>query len=211
MAVLSKYPGLEVTVVVNGQPLQEYNDDDGENPQSSAVTKYVEAQSGARFWVEFRFKPPFPVYYGVQVLLSIDGKALVAHCLYANEIYQYISRWKSAGWKRNGEWVEQRFCFSKLDIGNYPTHCFCITGHLHAALVEEAPMSRPDITALRRDLSTKGRITLEFWFAWDIKDCFYQSVSNPVQLTAPDHIPETALKGNALSHQATYVYLRRYR
>ncbi|ORY11101.1 hypothetical protein BCR34DRAFT_588098 [Clohesyomyces aquaticus] len=47
MAVLPVLPGLEVEVVVNGEPVREYDDDD--TMPDNTVSKHVEATSGGKF------------------------------------------------------------------------------------------------------------------------------------------------------------------
>jgi hypothetical protein len=51
MAVHPEYPGLTVQILVNGEPLPEYEDEDAtDNPK--VVTKYIEAQAGTDFEIE---------------------------------------------------------------------------------------------------------------------------------------------------------------
>jgi hypothetical protein len=49
MAVLPICPDLNIEILVNGVPLQEYENDSEEPGPSNTVTKYIEAQSGAEF------------------------------------------------------------------------------------------------------------------------------------------------------------------
>lgn len=55
MAILSGARGIEVQVICNGQPLQEYNDPDVEEIPRVA-TRYVEAKTGKTFAVRCKFK-----------------------------------------------------------------------------------------------------------------------------------------------------------
>ncbi|KAI1510757.1 hypothetical protein KJE20_08180 [Pyrenophora tritici-repentis] len=73
MAILSE-PGIEVAVIVNGQRLEEYDDD--EEPRPKTVTKYIEAQSGTEFAIATSFKPPFPTQCDIKTCLYIDGKIM---------------------------------------------------------------------------------------------------------------------------------------
>lgn len=120
MAVHPKHPGLEVVVTVHDSPLKEYDDDDDdENLSPDEIIKYIEAKSGARFAVTVRFKRPFPTQHDVMMHLVIDGKPMfTGHCI-RKDLYSKGMSKSTAEWKRNGKWVEQKFCFAKLDIGNY--------------------------------------------------------------------------------------------
>jgi hypothetical protein len=55
MAVLKGARGIEVQVICDGRPLQEYNDPDVEEIPRVA-TRYVEAQTGKAFAIRLRFK-----------------------------------------------------------------------------------------------------------------------------------------------------------
>ncbi|THY27019.1 hypothetical protein D6D00_05256 [Aureobasidium pullulans] len=51
MAILDSLPGVEITVVVDGEDLHEYQDTDMEDEENT-VTKYVEAVTGANFAIK---------------------------------------------------------------------------------------------------------------------------------------------------------------
>ena len=74
--------------------------------------------------------------------------------------------------------------------------------------MEEADESAP-VVALDQVLSIKGCITLSLYFIEIIEetgiDKIKYSDDRHQQLAALQDIPEKALKGNALSHQAVYV------
>ncbi|THX83186.1 hypothetical protein D6D05_03603 [Aureobasidium pullulans] len=53
MAILDSLPGVEITVVVDGEDLHEYQDTDMEDEENT-VTKYVEAVTGANFAIKFK-------------------------------------------------------------------------------------------------------------------------------------------------------------
>lgn len=50
MAMLDKYPYLNVEILVDNISFQEYDDDDGE-PDENTITIHIEAKSGAFFEV----------------------------------------------------------------------------------------------------------------------------------------------------------------
>jgi hypothetical protein len=54
MAILDAVPALEFQILVDGQPLPEYENE--EEPQDEdTVTKYIEAQSGKEFASKYKF------------------------------------------------------------------------------------------------------------------------------------------------------------
>jgi hypothetical protein len=61
MAVLPRLPGLTVDIVVNGAPQVEYepSQDDVTNDDSYTTTRYIEAEAGSNFEVNFRVAPAF--------------------------------------------------------------------------------------------------------------------------------------------------------
>jgi hypothetical protein len=65
MVISNEYPGLTAEVIVDGCPLQEYDNDEDDKP--STITKYIEASSDKDFALRFRFSPPFSVQYGVEI------------------------------------------------------------------------------------------------------------------------------------------------
>lgn len=68
---------IEVKVLVNGTPAQEYNDDEGESGGSPTVTKYIEAISGAEFAVQYELKRSLRFKSELLYIeIYIDGKSL---------------------------------------------------------------------------------------------------------------------------------------
>ncbi|PVI02425.1 hypothetical protein DM02DRAFT_589586 [Periconia macrospinosa] len=74
MAIHPSYPGLEVTIVVNGNQAKEY--DDGSDPDPNTTKRYVESITGAAFHVNFIFRKPFPASRPVSARLFVDGQQL---------------------------------------------------------------------------------------------------------------------------------------
>lgn len=73
--------------------------------------------------------------------------------------------------------------------------------------MKEAHAVAPNSTDVKHALSSKGQITLLLHFVKDIKEIGSDEYwERNVELTPLDEIPEKALKGNALSHQAAYVW-----
>jgi hypothetical protein len=78
-----------------------------------------------------------------------------------------------------------------------------------ARTVEEVHGSS-SAAGLKQILQSKGRIIMEFCFITNMR-ARKQRIANtpfdPTDLSAIGAIPEKALKGDALSHQATYVFV----
>ncbi|EUC46850.1 hypothetical protein COCMIDRAFT_4134 [Bipolaris oryzae ATCC 44560] len=184
MVTSTKYPGLEVAVHVDDEPLREYDDGD-EDPPLNTVTRYVEAKSGAEFAVITIFKPPFSPPHGVMISLIVDGSPVTSRCCRQDELFDRVFKMHAVHRKIHGEWVMQKLRFSELDI------------------VEEAPGLAANVTDVRNALSSKGKITLLLHFVKNIReigsDVYWE---RNVELTPLDEIPGEALKENALSHQA---------
>jgi hypothetical protein len=118
MAVLDGVPGLEVTVLANGAPLEEYIDADEETSRYKAV-QYVEAVSGAEFQVKHCISSAFKVKgsnRGVKIELHLDGKYVGSHILLRNRIHsEHI--FKGVQEKVDNQCIVRRMCFSELEIG----------------------------------------------------------------------------------------------
>ena len=117
MAIHPEVPGLEVKVCVQGQPLDEYDDD--KIPEPKTTTKYIEARSGEIFSIMTVFKPPFPSQYDIAIRTCIDGVKMNTHTRKRDEILQRPIPSKHYYSFQGGEWVKQRFTFAKLNIGKY--------------------------------------------------------------------------------------------
>ena len=76
MAIIKEVPGLELTVDVAGQDLQEYDDDAEEAPMPCTSTKYVEAASGATFGIATRCDPESYIYPddNIRLKVALDGE-----------------------------------------------------------------------------------------------------------------------------------------
>jgi hypothetical protein len=203
MVTNPKYPGLEVAITVDNQPLREYDDDNHEDPTSNTITKYVEAKTGASFAVTVNFKPSFSAAHGVLIRISVDGEPLFRWHLARKSLSSRSLKGDCIRWQENGKWVEQKLCFSELNIGNYSKARVLIAIYSHILTVEEAQGSAPDSTALRDALSKKGLITISLQFIKKIRVVRSRRGSGrSTEYIALENVPEKALKGEALSHQA---------
>jgi len=102
---------------VQGQPLDEYDDD--KIPEPKTTTKYIEARSDEMFSIMTVFKPPFPNQYDVGVRTCIDGVIMNTTTRERDEILQRPMSSEHYFSCQGGEWVKQKFTFAKLNIGKY--------------------------------------------------------------------------------------------
>ena len=117
MAIHPELPGLEVKVYVQGQPLDEYDDD--KIPEPKTTTKYIEARSDEEFSIVTVFKPPFPNQYDVGVQTCIDGVKMNTRVRKRDEIFQRPMSSNHYPSYQGGDWVKQKFTFAKLNISKY--------------------------------------------------------------------------------------------
>jgi hypothetical protein len=119
MAVLAGVSGLEVEILVNGQPLQEYEDHSAEVP-AHTTERYVEAQSDAHFEIHYTFKAPFPADRPISMIVTIDGHDVDEPLIRPTELFQengHISRGVISNVR--SRWVVQKYCFSAIQISEY--------------------------------------------------------------------------------------------
>jgi hypothetical protein len=116
MAVHPDYPELTVDIVVEGSALQEYPNPDPE-PSPKAVTKYVEATSGAKFSVRWNIPKPLFEKYGVRACIRLDGVDMIkkGYRYYKNRATGVQHIINSSGAYIGGVDMGQDFQFSKLD------------------------------------------------------------------------------------------------
>jgi hypothetical protein len=122
MAIIEAIQGLEVTIQVDGRPIQEYQqppDDDDDN--NKRVTRYVVAEPGKKFTVKIRRRHGYnasPADIDLVARLSVDGKFAKAFFLptwsYPDCTRLFDSIDKDLG---SGRWAKQNFVFSNLVFG----------------------------------------------------------------------------------------------
>lgn len=89
MAILKSLPGLEVTIRVDGKPLQEYDDDEEEEAEveetpvaeyqaAKTVSKYVEVASDKEFLISITLWTSFKMdFEALMAPIKIDGKHVI--------------------------------------------------------------------------------------------------------------------------------------
>jgi hypothetical protein len=116
MAVTQDNPSIKASIVVNGVALQEYDDDEGQ-AESTAVTKYVEAITGAEFAIQYRFdkKPK----HHVRVNFLLDGKEITGQYTFPEDFIRSSLVQTSYGVISDdgNKWQVQNYAFSDLQTG----------------------------------------------------------------------------------------------
>jgi hypothetical protein len=117
MAITEAHPRIKAEVRVDGVALQEY-DDDGESTQPDAVTKYIEASSGATFDICFQITRSWPST-SVLFFIYLGGKYSRGNFTqqkdYRGTSYEHVI--EGSQHTKNGQWFVSKFAFSVLNIG----------------------------------------------------------------------------------------------
>lgn len=110
-------PRLKVFVSVGGVALEEHVDEDDEQ-KPEAVTKYIEAVSGAEFTVDVELQKPWPDY-SVLIDYHLDGKWMRGTFIRQEDFVGTCAKRSAAGIPHSvdKDWYIRNFCFSDLVIG----------------------------------------------------------------------------------------------
>ncbi|KAL1626002.1 hypothetical protein SLS56_007060 [Neofusicoccum ribis] len=186
MVVLDSVPGLDVQVHVSGKPAEEFANDDEQDDRRGA-TRYVEAVSGAEFHVQWTFVASEFKYrnWAINGLVYIDGKYADGR-IFRPETVKHLESFtvKMTGvWKKEkGRYVERPMIFSDL-------------------MIDEAGQSAA-IKGLKEKLDLLGEISVRFYRGRAVPAVGEGSRKS---FSTIDKVPEKALKGRAVSHQARFI------
>lgn len=128
---------VDVRVIVNGQPLQEYLEPEDEEAGENQLVRYIEAAVDQHFEVSIRWLPGFQLKNALNLVhfLTMDGQFWVPHqpveckgllssntALNTEASYSYKSASLDLG---QGQIKKVSFTFGALDIGmlSYPLLC----------------------------------------------------------------------------------------
>lgn len=197
---------IEVKVVVNGTPAQEYDDDDQETIAHNTVTKYIEAISGAEFEVQFELKRSyrFPSQHLV-FQISVDGRVLDNSVVSKEEFAERGQAWVGSlkGIMRShGEtWSLERFRFSEIKTSQ-STCMYSRGAQLNKAGDDQAESANADLKLATAQI---GTITLEVHRK--TKGVLHEAGTRGSgwhwdELKELGTLPEKILKGQALTHSA---------
>ncbi|KAF3007689.1 hypothetical protein E8E13_009336 [Curvularia kusanoi] len=185
MAVLPGQPSISVSIVSSdGRALPEFVDDDADDSNDNVICRYIEATSAMEFGIRWEVAPPSP--HSVMLEFKVDGKwaggeygklEMLARGPYAS-IHAGVTS------VVNGQSFLHKFAFAALDIDD----------------------SVPFHGRIMDDSKGIGEITVRTFYVKNIRS-----------VSSVDHHPgggkdlgkmsEKALKGTALSHQTTLVFL----
>ncbi|TIA62545.1 hypothetical protein D6C77_02681 [Aureobasidium pullulans] len=193
MAILDSLPGVEITVVVDGEDLHEYQDTDMEDEENT-VTKYVEAVTDANFAIKIKGSQELQ-YKGDCLSLDVlvDGlriqRPLIGREATRNGGYTRLVE----GLKVNAGYM-RRLRFNTLETGTW-THTSQQRAKSNSfILVTEHGFGLPE--DLER-VKTMGKIEVRLVHKiWDKPtERTYKDVANDIGI-----ISEKAIKGQAVTH-----------
>lgn len=115
MAVFPDYAGLAVEIVVNNQPLEEYNEEGDHEPKPKTITRYIEAREGEYFSV--RYTIPSTLSNGVEVEVEIDGEYMPSDVVEKSELElsDVTDSINTSCARIDGKDMGQRFKFSQIN------------------------------------------------------------------------------------------------
>ncbi|KAF2872366.1 hypothetical protein BDV95DRAFT_661569 [Massariosphaeria phaeospora] len=202
MAILPDCPGLEVKIVVDGEPLKEYEDDGTPAPKS--VTKYIEAVSDAKFEINYAFNKDYPHAYDVRVVVKLDGQQV------DDSLDPYSTLFRDGGHTvsgatscLDGKWFMADFRFSQLTID--PPTTF-IQPLRRTYFFADTDSGRHIDKRLSKKLSTAGEISIAFQHIKNIRASRSSGKDIRIRNTSQiGNVPEKAVQVSGLSHYARYV------
>ncbi|KAK4895147.1 hypothetical protein LTR27_006753 [Elasticomyces elasticus] len=198
-----KLPGLVVTIDVADQDLPEYNEDETDSGSSGACVKFVEAVSGAEFGIAVRFDTEsFPLANdSISLCFDIDGQSAGKRRYDPADMRRNRMITKRAIHNTAAGLVSRAMMFSELTINE----------------------DKPDSSLFGKlgDLST---ITVKVWRVvmeqlpppkkakkiFRVRNAQNQALptaSTTQPLVPNGQVSEKTLRGQALTHQATWVPL----
>jgi hypothetical protein len=120
MAVLPSCPGLKVEVIVNGEPITEYDDNEADQPNelgANATSTYIEAASGAKYAIRVTFSDGFQRKYTVKAAAHIDGVLVHAVIMQKKHLLEHVRDLSAKSERRAGRWSQSDFQFSEIIPG----------------------------------------------------------------------------------------------
>ncbi|KAK0796954.1 hypothetical protein LTR91_000875 [Friedmanniomyces endolithicus] len=209
MAIHPRLPGMIVRVSVDDKHaddehgLPEYDEDEAEvdSHDPTACVKYIEAISGARFYIDYSFNRRIfrHANNNIEVDVELDCGAGCAEFSRPRDIYD--PAWKSLEWAardtHNGR-IKQSMLFSELIISEDVAPDKALIGKLAELGTIKVKVYKVDLEPPRAKKSSrhgKGKV--------HHSSSRLEGGSRPL---APDgRISEKLLKGRALTHQARYA------
>ncbi|RMY53725.1 hypothetical protein D0865_05106 [Hortaea werneckii] len=192
MAIHPHVPGLTVSIDVAGQDLPEYDGGDTQALPNNAVTKYIQAVSGAQFAISYRFDNSVFAFADHAIVAHIycDGNSTSSHHFKPKTIHtglrELIQHRVDPG--VNGDLVFRAMMFSDLTIS-------------------EAEVNKN----LFKTLKSLGTIVTKWYKGKVMPNNKRSAVPFPLvgASLADGRVPEKNLKGQAITHQTTHEIKRK--
>ncbi|KAF1810272.1 hypothetical protein P152DRAFT_451361 [Eremomyces bilateralis CBS 781.70] len=192
---IQRIPGLEVTIIVNGQRLREYTHENEAPTEATEATCYIESKPNTRFQVLVSVGPLAQFEQGECFLIpvNIDGEnpsstnsilELKRKPSDSRGVQSYNIR--GATRVKGDELYLYNYCFADLDIS------------------EDARLADID-SARKTKLAKLGEIDVALTRI--IKKGLSKPASKGRKATDMGTVPEKALKGKAISQQIKFVYV----
>lgn len=196
MAIHPAYPRLEAEVVVDGEALREYAEDEL-IPDNNEVKNYIQVRSEAFFGVRYYIPKALFANYAVKAVIEINGVRMRSspynkrRCAFERTIYMSLAR-------INGVPVGQKFRFAKLN----PSKCLFLgpkkkSSHMHGLVNTEQGTQ-----ASKQQISEIGNISVLFYAIKDMEISKNRRDKAAPALLPHDATSEEDLKGQALTHTA---------
>jgi hypothetical protein len=122
MVVPPSCPGLNVEILVDDQPLEEYDDVDESAAPPNTITKYIEAQSNAYFAVRVKFDHEFLFPASdINYKIFIDQECSSSSLIPADDLFTPSGRIARGRKTPMGDGTNtlQKFRFIPLDLGEF--------------------------------------------------------------------------------------------
>ncbi|KAJ8126556.1 hypothetical protein O1611_g7082 [Lasiodiplodia mahajangana] len=198
MAVLSKVPGIEVTIQINGQNITEYDDPQtsgsdhgGINPGCPTVSKYVEAIDDTEFSIKVSVDDDAYAWHNIKhclrAITEIDGIELGTFLIRPGQEFRVFNgREVYSGKSRR--WHRERPKFSAISRDdNHSTE----EAEGNTKMVESLGLIQ--VSFERRAVRGRGRITRP------------KARTAPIANTNVPKVTGKALKAKAVSHYTSFV------
>lgn len=129
---MAKLNDLAVSIIVDGNALPEYDDENEKAQDSTKIAKYVEATSGARFLVQIMVSKSFRLTSDATLFkIYLDGKFVEKFVMTRGKFKQEVK--EDGEWMReskgrrvedkDGNWSLERFYFVNFQCSTNPELC----------------------------------------------------------------------------------------
>ena len=202
MAILK---GIDVSVVIHGKPLTEYDDEDAADRNSehpSEVSKYIEVVSDAEFRINIIMSQSYDLTAdGLSFRLSLDGVSVRNRLCRKAKLKRLRKDWHdniAGSYMKNGEeWYLRPFKFNDIKIGKTILHV--LISYSLRYLVEASTSTVSSMSVARL-----GTIRVDV-FDVKITRKSQDASSGMASLDQPSEITEKELKGRNVTLQSRYA------